>query len=175
MGFATLDVWIHDIQDPCRISNQNWFVNVTDCSNRVVEWCGRRFAGIPAKCGHVEIVLPPGCYTVWGAVSVAILPPFLYANHITHFGMVNLSCDQRACVNLYAPTYHLCWRSILFSTQLLAQQKAIPREKAQRLIEALNAVAEHIPKTGGDAELDPLFAELPKMIEGKVEDEKQSK
>lgn len=172
MGLATLNVWIHDIQDPCRISNQTWFVNVTDCSNHVVEWCGRRYAAVPARCGHVEITLPPGCYTVWGAVSVAVIPPFLYANHITHFAIVNVGCDQKACVNLYAPTYHWCWRSILFSTQLLAQQKGIPRDKAQRLIEALNAVVEHVPKTAHDAELDALFAELPKIMETKIEEEK---
>ncbi len=167
MGVAKLNVWIADVVDPCKISDLTWFVNVTDCGGHVVEWCGRRYAAIPAKCGHVEIDVPPGCYIVSAAKSAAIIPPFLYLNYITHFSLVAVRCDEKACVHLYAPTYHLCWRFILFATHILAQQKGLPRDKAERLIEALNAVNQHVPKTAQDAELERLFEELPKMTEEK--------
>lgn len=174
MGLAKLNVWIHDVVDPCKISDQTWLVNVTDCNNRVVEWCGRKYAAIPAQCGHIEIDLPPGCYTVWGALSVAIIPPFLYANYITHFCIVTVGCDEKACVQLYAPSYRWCWRSFFFATEILAQQQGIPRDKADRLLEALNAVIEHVPKTASDAELEELLKELPKIIRQKPEKRKDS-
>lgn len=171
MGFAKVNVWIHDIENPCRISDQNWFVNVTDCSNHVVEYCGKRYAGIPARCGHTEFRLPPGCYHVWAAVSVAVRPPFLYANHITHFGVIVVDCEETACVHLYAPTYHWCWRAVLFSTRLLAAQEAIPQEAANKLVEALEEVNRHVQRTPADKALDPLFKELPEMMKQQFKEE----
>lgn len=49
MGFARLNVWVHDIQNPCRISDRTWRINVTDCENRIVTYCGRRYANLPAR------------------------------------------------------------------------------------------------------------------------------
>jgi hypothetical protein len=155
-----------------KISDLTWFVNVTDCKGRVVEWCGRRYAGIPARCGHVEIELPPGCYIVSGAKSFAVAPPFLYLNYITHFSMVEVGCDEKACVHLYAPTYRLCWRFLFFATQVLAQLQGIPREKTERLTAALNDVLPHVPATAQDAELERLFEEVPKMREPEEEGKK---
>jgi hypothetical protein len=174
MGVSTLNVWVHDIVDPCRISDHTWFINITDCKNQVVEWCGKRYAGIPARCGHVQVELPPGCYTVWGALSFAIRPPFLYANYVTHFAPVTLCCEDKQCVQLYAPTYHQCWRSILLATQFIAeaQPQAIPPEKAKQLLDIVNSVLEHVPKTAGDAALDQIFAELPAMMKQPVAEPK---
>jgi len=170
MGLGRLNVWIADVVDPCRISDLTWFVNVTDCDGRVVQWCNRRYAGIPARCGHVEVELPPGCYIVSAAKSFAVAPPFLYLNYITHFAMVQVRCDEKACVKLYAPTYHMCWRFIFLGTQALAQHQAIPREKADRLLAALNDVIPHVPKTEQDSNLERLFEELPKLPEAAAEE-----
>jgi hypothetical protein len=54
-------------------------------------------------------------------MSVAITPPFLFTDQITHFGLVTVGRDEKACVHLFAPTYHQCWRSILLATRLLAE------------------------------------------------------
>ena len=43
MGLATLNVWIHDQQDTCKISNGSWLVSVTYCNGEAVEWCGHTF------------------------------------------------------------------------------------------------------------------------------------
>ena len=64
MGLATLNVWIHDQQDPCRISDLPWRVFVTYCNGNPVEWCGHTYSIEEAKCGHAEFQLPPGCYFV---------------------------------------------------------------------------------------------------------------
>ena len=167
MGFARLDVWVHDIQDPCRISDATWRVNVTDCQNRIITYCGRRYANIPARCGHVEFPLPPGCYIVWAALSVAIVPPFLYANYITHFAFVHVDCHESGCVHLYAPSYRKCWRAFLLATQLIAQQKGFPAELAREIdgfARTGERLAGHAEAAAGDEEFDGQVKELPQIL-----------
>jgi hypothetical protein len=43
MGLATLNVWGHDKQDPCKISDAFWFVGATYCNGNPVEWCGHTY------------------------------------------------------------------------------------------------------------------------------------
>ena len=43
MGLAALNVWVHDKQDPCKISDGFWFVAVTYCNGNSVEWCGHAY------------------------------------------------------------------------------------------------------------------------------------
>jgi len=176
MGFARLNVWVHDIQDPCRISDATWRVNVTDCQNRVLSYCGRQYANIPARCGHVEFTLPPGCYIVWAALSVAILPPFLYANYITHFAFAHVDCDEDGCVHLYAPSYKKCWRAFLLATRLIAEQKGFPADLVKQ-IDQFTAIGErlagHAEAAGGDDEFDRQVEGLPKVLKEKVPKEKQ--
>ena len=38
MGLATLNVWIHDCVDPCKIADSDWFVGVTYCNGTPVQW-----------------------------------------------------------------------------------------------------------------------------------------
>lgn len=73
MSTAKLNVWITEIGDPCHFiepsPNENWYVHILDCDGKVLEWCGRRYRDFLAKCGHVEIEVPPGCYTVMASHS----------------------------------------------------------------------------------------------------------
>ena len=175
MSFASLNVWIHDIEDPCRISDKTWFVQVTDCStNRIVRWCDRVYARIPARCGHVEIRLPPGCYTVTAALSVAIRPPFVYANYNTHVGFANVDCREHACVHLYSPTYRYCLKFTLLATQMLAKFQAVPQDQADELTRAINAMVENLPRTAADAGLDLQISELPEIMASQVEEDNES-
>lgn len=43
MGLATLNVWVHDKVDPCKISDDFWLITVTYCNGNVVEWCGHTY------------------------------------------------------------------------------------------------------------------------------------
>ena len=60
MGLATVNVWVHDKVDPCKISDALWLVSVTYCNGTPVEWCGHKYWIEEAKCGHAEFQLPPG-------------------------------------------------------------------------------------------------------------------
>jgi hypothetical protein len=159
MGLGTLNVWVHDAVDHCKISDEVWFVTVTYCNGVTVEWCGKTYGFMEAKCGHTEIELPPGCYIVFASQFV-FLPgsqfPFIIS---THFSVVMVECDQKACVHLYSPTPRQQMSSTPGLALSLVEKQGVPREKAERLAEAVNSVLEHLPKTGQDAALEQLFEE----------------
>ncbi len=168
MGVGKLNVWIHDSVDPCRINDAGfWFVSVSYCNGSPVEWCGHTYSGETAKCGHAEIELPPGCYVVRG---FWFFPPNF--RFFTDSAILTLGCDEKACVHLYTPTHRWGMKSVSSATRFLAEKQGVPREKADRLVEALNAVLEHVPKTAQDAALDQLADELPKIIERKPKEER---
>jgi hypothetical protein len=118
MSTATLNVWITEIGDPCHIIKPNpdpvtgdplgWFVHVLDCDGKVLEWCGTTYRDIPAKCGHAEIELPPGCYSVMASHSPkgVGVPPF--GNRLTHVSVVRVNCGDHACVTLFSPSIWNC-------------------------------------------------------------------
>jgi hypothetical protein len=164
MGAGKVNVWIADVTDPCRISNDTWLVTVTDCENRVVQWCDRVYRGIEAPCGHAEIELPPGCYMILAVPRLfppsPFPPPFPFFNYITHPQLLTLGCNEHACMRLYPPTYRRCWNDVWFATQLLAQQQAISQDVADRVAQAMSAALENAPITGSDTELMQLHEQL---------------
>jgi hypothetical protein len=106
MSTAKLNVWITALGDACHIGDKyTWYVHITDCHGKVLEWCGRKFTYLDTKCGHAEIEIPPGCYTVFASMGPGI-PPF--GNQLTHVQVVRANCGDHVCVTLYAPTGHYC-------------------------------------------------------------------
>jgi hypothetical protein len=168
MGVGTVNIWIADVADPCKISNATWLVTVADCENRVIQWCDRVYEAIEARCGHAELELPPGCYIVFGVLRVPLPPPpppfppppFPFINYTTHSQVLTLGCDERACVRLYAPTYRRCWDDVWFATQLLVRQEAISQDLADQVARTMNAALENAPRTDVDAELQQLHERL---------------
>ncbi len=121
MSTAKLNVWITARSDACHIDDQDrWFVHITDCRGRVLEWCGRKYSFIPAKCGHVEIEVPPGCYTVFAGHSAGPggFPPF--GNRLTHVQVVRANCGDHVCVTLFSPSSWHCgtWFAQAIRTQM---------------------------------------------------------
>ena len=171
MGLGVLNVWIHDRIDPCKISNDTWFVTVAYCSGVAVEWCGTTYSGIQAKCGHVEIRLPPGCYIVFGRRFV-FTPgaPFPISIKNTDRAMVMVECDEKACVHIYTPTDRQHMHRVSSALGSLAPDEGIPRDKVDRLSEALQGVLEHLPKTAGDTAFATLLEEQPKPPESGPKD-----
>lgn len=146
MGMGRLNVWITEPRDPCTISSDTWRVNIAHCDGRILEWCGRTYANLPAPCGHLEIPLPPGCYVVRGARSVRFVGTGpgrrLRGNVITDAGIVTVCCDKEACVTLYPPEIHLCgWLFVVALRDHLAN-KLIPAKVANEAIRAVHAVME---------------------------------
>lgn len=127
MSTATLNVWITNFGDPCHIiDTDNWFVHITDCNGKVLEWCDRKYAFLRAKCGHLEIEVPPGCYAVFAGHSAegAGVQPF--GNRITHVQIVRANCGDHICVTLFSPSGWHCgtWFAEAVETQIGVLQRA---------------------------------------------------
>ena len=91
MGMARLNVWITKPGRPCTIDSGSWIVYVLTCDLKPLEWC--RFPPrTPAKCGHAEIDLPPGCYVVIALGDGGMTCP----------AVVEACCDHHVCVKLFA-------------------------------------------------------------------------
>jgi len=105
MSTANLNVWITDIGDPCHITDKEYFVHIVDCGGNPLEWCGKKYTFIPARCGHLQVDIPPGCYAVLASQGGGY-PPF--GNLLTHVQVVRANCGDHVCVTLFAPTGHFC-------------------------------------------------------------------
>src|SRR4030066_2032834 len=110
MGIAKINIWLSGVADPCGTLKGDEKVTVFDCKG-ILEWsCGRYMLGgrwvpvpggkyfnLPAKCGHLEVEVPPGCYWIT-AGGVYPSPGLLHFNYATHVGIVQVGCDETACV-----------------------------------------------------------------------------
>jgi hypothetical protein len=110
MGLATLNVWIGDRDDPCKITPEDgWFVVIVNCGRQLVKWCDLENP-TPARCGHAEVALPPGCYIVFAAKSWDVTHGGeLIAKDVTNATQVTVSCHDTACVHLYTSQERICW------------------------------------------------------------------
>ena len=149
MSTATLNVWITAIGDPCHIvDGDEWFVHIVDCEGKVLQWCGRKFRDIPAKCGHAEIEIPPGCYAVFAGHSKegSGVPPF--GNRLTHVQVVRANCGDHICVTLFSPSLWYCgtWFKAAVEQQIPGLTKARVDQKITRAaIEAVQNLLEALP------------------------------
>ena len=142
MGYATLNVWISD-KDPCNISVEHWTVVVTDCGGQPLSWCDIK-SPFDAPCGHRDVQLPPGCYIV-SAYQLSAVGGVPKPSSYTDSCIVTLSCDESACVHLLRRSAQYVLRSAAQAAAQLAEEEIIPRDKADRLHDAVNAVLEHLP------------------------------
>ena len=155
MSTANLNVWITNFGDPCHINDtETWFVHIVDCEGKVLEWCGRKYSFIPAKCGHLAIDVPPGCYGVFAGHSPrpGSRPPF--GNRLTHIQVIRVNCGDHACVTLFSPSMWFCgtWFATAVSTQLGALQTAnVDPKLATAAVQAVRALLDKIP-------IDPFTA-----------------
>lgn len=140
MGVGRINIWISDVADACGTWAGSGRATVFDCDG-IVEWpCGRYrtegtdwqrvprggFRNLPFRCGHLEVELPPGCYWVV-AGSVTPTHGYIHLNYTTHVGIVQVGCDETACVKLYNPSIRLCWNWFLVGAKALAAQGLFDR------------------------------------------------
>jgi hypothetical protein len=145
MGMAKLNIWVSDTDDPCSISPRTWYVTIYDCNGNVLQWCGRRYVVMPAKCGHLEVEVPPGCYYIKAVWSFVFAGGIFYVNHFTDAAIVQACCEQHTCVKLFNPSIHRCGTIILRAVKDLVLQKAIKTEVAKRHEETLKEVLKDVP------------------------------
>lgn len=174
MGLGKLNIWIRyepDITWSCKVDSDNpWYVTIKDCTGRILEWCGRVFSRVgPTKCGHIEIEVPPGCY-ILSAIGKAT-----GHNTFTAPALVQVRCDEIACVNLLAPIRHYCGWYWIAGMKQGVREKAIPLDVANKAIDVTKEVLKHV-KTPilrpGEVPLEKEIEEADEFLE-KAESEKQ--
>lgn len=129
MSLAKLNIIITRRSDACHIDDREpYFVHITDCEGQPLNWCGKTFTFLPTKCGHLEVEIPPGCYTVFAGHSpapAAGVPPF--GNLLTHVQVVRANCGDHICVTLFAPSMWYC--GTWFTRAVAAHAAAFERNK----------------------------------------------
>lgn len=96
---------------------------------------------IPTRDGHVEIELPPGCYTVVGSMHTWFVNGVLHGNWATDRAVVSACCGQEACVKLYASSFQPCNVILVeFVIPLLVKDKAITAAEGDATIKALRSL-----------------------------------
>lgn len=163
MGMSKLNIWVTDTDDPCSISNRTWYVTIYNCDGKVLEWCGRRYVVIPARCGHLEIDVPPGCYRINAVWSFSFLGGIFYVNHFTDSAVVQACCDGHVCVTLFNPSTHRCGQIYLRAIKDVLDQNAVPANIAQEAEKAINNLLQYLPRPVRGFELDHLD-EIEKLV-----------
>lgn len=158
MGLATLNVWVHDPTDPCKISDTPWKITVTYCNGNPVEWCGHTFSAEEAQCGHAEFQLPPGCYIVRGFTFLLLNKIFFFS--LTEHALVIVGCDEAACVHLYTPTVRQVPGGAAMAMRYLAEKEKLPKDKVDAFVAAADALVKELPETSLDKAFDRLIQQL---------------
>ena len=152
MSAVTLNVWITNFGDPCHLiqetATEKWYVHIVDCAGNALKWCGKTYTFMYAKCGHLEVEIPPGCYAVFAghSASPGSVPPF--GNRLTHVQVVRANCGDHVCVTLFSPTLWYCgtWFAHAVATQLPALQQAkVDAKIATAATQAVQALLDKIP------------------------------
>ena len=162
---AKLNIWVSGMDDPCTVDDRTWYVTIYDCDGNVLVWCKKRYVVLPAKCGHLEVEVPPGCYYIKAVWNYWVVKPgVLYrANHFTDAAIVQARCDETSCVKLFNPSEHRCGDILVLALHDLARHKAIKPELAKRVEEAVNEALKPIPRPAKAFELGHLD-EIDKLL-----------
>lgn len=163
MGMAKLNIWVSGLDDPCSVDDRTWYVTIYNCDGGVLKWCDRTYAVLPAKCGHLEVEVPPGCYYIKAVWSFSFLGGIYYVNHFTDAAIVCACCDTTTCVKLFNPSLHRCGTIVVRAIKDAVAQKGLKPELARAAEEALNAVVREIPAPKRAFELGHLD-ELEKQV-----------
>ena len=166
MGTGKLQIWITSESDPCRISERDehdnlpWVVGIWHCNGQLLNWCGRKYFGMEARCGHLEVDLPPGCYVVRAADWMGLTHQGVWGNHWTDHGVVTVCCDQTTCVTLFAPSAHNCGVGFLGAVRRMIAEKRLPAKIGEDVAQLVQAVVNRAPKTEFDIAALPAMAAL---------------
>lgn len=132
MSLAKLNILVTNYGDACHIDDKHqYYAHITDCEGNPVVWCNKSYVFRKMECGHLEVDIPPGCYTVFASQSSGgVIRPdgkVSFGNLLTHIQVVRVNCGDHACVTLFAPTGHYCgtWfaNAITFNLPALEQAK----------------------------------------------------
>lgn len=172
MGLGKLQIWITAEGSPCTISERDehdnlpWEVAIMHCNGRVLKWCGRKYVGLIARCGHLEVDVPPGCYVIRAGENMGVnAHGGITGNHLSDHAVVNVCGDQTVCVMLFAPSLHNCLFATREAVQGAMTAKIIPVEIGRPVVNAIKALSEQLPKSTFDEESLTVMEELLKNVE----------
>ncbi len=155
MGLAKLNVFVSGMDDPCSVDSRTWYVTIYDCDGNVLQWGGHKYVVMAAPYGHLEVMVPPGCYyikAVWG--FVVVVPGQVFrVNHFTDAAIVQTCCEKTTCVKLFNPSVHRCGYIYVRALRDLVAQKAIKPEIMRQAEAAILAVLEQVPRPVKEFEL----------------------
>lgn len=152
MGTATLNVWVTEVGDPCKIDlKHQWYVHVLTCDGELLTWCGNGgdpapYTNIQTRCGHVEVPVPPGQYLVMATWSPGVGDAHQLGNHLTHLQVVRVGCGDHACVTLFPPTAHFCGTWFQIALRTLARLGDVERDVAERAHQAIGEALRRLPQ-----------------------------
>jgi len=172
MGVSKLDIWVSDVADACGTWPGSGLITILDCKG-ILSWpCGRflangtwqkipngQYRNIPFTCGHLTVELPPGCYWVV-AGFVTPLGGRIHLNGTTHVGVVEVCCEECACVKLFNPTVRLCWDWFRVGIRMLSQFGTFDAEKVERIEDLANDLLQDVQATGAEKAIAEVFGGL---------------
>ena len=163
MGLGKLQIWIASENDPCKISerddrdNLSWVVGIWHCDGSVLKWCSKSYFNMTAKCGFLEVTLPPGRYVVRAADSMytRFVPgqtkfEGIWGNQWTDHAVVTVCCDSCECITLFAPTVHNCGWGFMVALSRMTELGLINSETGKNAVAAIKNVLKEITKSDWD-------------------------
>jgi hypothetical protein len=156
MGMAKLNIWVSGLDDPCSIDDRTWYVTIYKCDGSVLQWCGKKYVVLPAKCGHLEVEVPPGCYRIIAVWSFSFAGGIYYVNHFTDSAVVQACCCEHVCVTLFTPSIHRCGRIFVKAVHDLIAQKGADPRLAREVEGAVERLLGALPPPPRGFELDHL-------------------
>lgn len=180
MGVGKLDVWVSDVADACGTWTGSGRMTIFDCDG-VLRWpCGKfrtegrdwksvprsGYLNLPFRCGHLEAMVPPGCYWVL-AGWVTPHAGHVHMNYTTHVGIAQVRCDEHACVKLFNPSVRLCWNWFRAGIRVLALRREVPTVTRQAVtrLEALveKELLREVPRLPVDDVMEGIFKEMDRL------------
>lgn len=176
MGVGKLNIWVSDVADPCGTWEGGGRLTIFDCKG-ILDWpCGRYLApdgkwqpvpggtyeDLPFRCGHLEAEVPPGTYWVV-AGYVGERPRVIHLNYTTHVGIVQVGCDETACVKLYNPTVRLCWNWLRVGLRTLATLRsaaALDPDMVKQVETLVEELLRDVPRLPIEEVLEKIFGQL---------------
>lgn len=184
MGMAKLSIWVRDTAHPClpyQSTTHSWYAIIWTCDLQPLHF-GRVKGGLfaltePGKLGgnvHGQVEVPPGCYII---VAYATCK-----NIFTDLAMVQVGCNDEACVNLLPKSVSTCLGQLVVALNIAqylgpaynpasAAGREIPKETLSNAIKSLENLRKYLPEDTITPKIPISLDELKKL----AEKEKQKK
>lgn len=185
MGLSKLSIWVKDTAHPClpyQSTAHSWIAIILSCDLQPLSY-GAVNNGVFAltdkgKAGgriHGQVDVPPGCYIV---VAVATCK-----NIYTDMAMVQVGCNQEACVSLITKSLSTCTGELIAALNIATilgpgyapsspPGREIPREVISKALTALEELRKNIPEDIILPKLPISLDELKKMAEKEKSEQK---